>query len=230
MSAKVIPKERLTAYQRWELGGLEHAEGPEAQPAAPAAGAEESVAAMLPTAEELERLQQQAWQEGFREGREEGRRAGLAAGLQEGRGHVERLKRLIEEADAAVLRQDDQVAREVLELALAVARQMLRTTLKVDRRAILGVVREAINTLPSLTGHTRLVVHPAFAATLREWLGQEHPHLSWKVVEDGELEPGGFRVENAHSELDASMPVRWREIVANLGVDSAWLESSETPP
>jgi len=230
VNPKVIPKEQLTAYQRWELGGLEQADGRKPEAAAATPDPEESVTVTLPTAEELERLQQQAWQEGFREGREEGRRAGLAAGLQEGRGHVERLKRLIEEADTATLHQDDQVAREVLELALAVARQMLHTTLKVNRRAILGVVREAIAMLPSLVGHTRIVVHPAFAAILREWLGHEHPHLSWKVVEDDEMEPGGFRVESAHSELDASMQVRWREVVSNLVSDSEWLDSSETPP
>jgi flagellar biosynthesis/type III secretory pathway protein FliH len=46
---------------------------------------------------------------------------------------------------------------------------------------------------------------------VREWLAQEHGHLSWKVVSDPQLEPGGFRFESTYSEMDGSLRTRWRE-------------------
>lgn len=108
-------------------------------------------------------------------------------------------------------------------MALAVARQILRTGLQVKSELILPVLREALANLPTLTGHTRLLVHPQHAAFVREFLANEHAQLSLKVVEDASLEPGGFRVVNAHGELDARIETRWQDIVSALGADSAWI-------
>lgn len=227
MNGKVIPKEQLTAYQRWELGGLESRQDPAVEAAAEAAPQVAATVA-LPTAEQLERLHQEAWQEGYRLGHEEGYKAGYEAGhetgLQDARVHVERLRLLADAMDADRLRQDEQLAREVVELAIGIAQQVVRTSLKVKPMLILALVREALANLPALSGHTRLVVHPQHAAFIRECLANEYAHLPWKVVEDVSLEPGGFRVENAHSEMDARMEVRWREIVSALGTDASWLD------
>lgn len=226
MNGKVIPKEQLTAYQRWELGGLESRQEPSDQAAEPAP--QTAIPVALPTAEQLERLHQEAWQEGYRLGREEGHKAGYEAGhetgIQDARVYVERLKLLADAMDADRLRQDEQLAREVVELAMHIAQQVVRTSLKVKPMLILAVVREALANLPALSGHTRLVVHPQHAPFVRDCLANEYAHLSWRVVEDPAIEPGGFRVENAHSEMDARMEVRWREIVSALGTDASWLD------
>ncbi len=223
MSGKVIPKEQLTAYQRWELGGLDSgAPSPLWEEAGETP--EVSSGVTLPTAEELERIHQQAWQEGYRLGQEEGRKAGYEAGMQEARSHVERLRLLAEAMDLARLRQDEQLAREVLHLALAVAQQVVRVSLKLKPELILAVVREALANLPALTGHTRLLVHPEHAAQVREMLAHDYAHLNWRVVEDPAMERGGFRLENAHSEMDARMETRWQEIVTALGADPTWLD------
>ena len=57
MSSKSIPKEQLSAYQRWELSAFDQ----------PGAGVK------LPTADEIQRIQQQAYQEGFAAGMKDGR-------------------------------------------------------------------------------------------------------------------------------------------------------------
>ncbi|MFN3593614.1 MAG: flagellar assembly protein FliH [Thiobacillaceae bacterium] len=230
MTGKIIPKEQLTAYQRWELGGLDTPDGSQGPGAAEPVTSEEDGPVSLPTAEELERLHQAAWQEGYRLGLEEGRREGFAAGSVEARAYVERLKALAEAFDAERLRQDEALAQEVLALALAVARQILRTGLQVRPELILPVLREALANLPTLTGHTRLLVHPQHAALVREFLASEHVHLSWKVVEDASLEPGGFRIENAHGELDARIETRWQDIVKALGADTAWIDRTAVQP
>lgn len=224
MTAKVIPKEQLTAYQRWELNAFREAgeaedgvEVAEAEPTGPPA-------LVLPTAEDIERIHREAWAEGFSMGKEEGRQAGLEEGKLAGAEYTERLRAFTEALETERTRADGEVAEEVLELALAIARQVIRATLRVKPELMLELVREALLNLPSLSGHTRVVVHPDNADLVREWLAHEHNHLGWKVLEDPHMEPGGFRFDNPHSELDATLPTRWQEIVSCLGSETEWLE------
>lgn len=227
--SKVIPKEKLTAYQRWELAPFDEA-GRTTSPAdmtgegAGVAMDEARGQVTFPTAEALERLQQEAWQEGFNLGQEEGRKAGFEAGRQDGEKYARQLRHLAEALETDRLRQDEEVAQEILALAIAVAQQMVGATLSVKPELILSTIREALLSLPTLSGHHRIVVHPDDAQMVRDWLEQEHNHLSWKIVEDPQLEPGGFKFESAHSELDASMKARWREIAECLGASTEWLE------
>ncbi|TCJ16287.1 flagellar assembly protein FliH [Parasulfuritortus cantonensis] len=218
MASPVIPKESLTAYQRWELLGFD--ESPAAKPAA----AEEKLPMALPTAEELERMHQQAAQEGFKIGHEEGYKVGYEAGRAAAAAVAAQLAALADALDQEGVRQDEAIAAELLDLALAVARQMVRTSLRVKQGMIQEIVREAMTALPSLTGHLRILAHPDDVEPLREFMETEHAHFSFKVVADSRIERGGFRIESSHSEVDARLPVRWREIVDCLGSDAEWLE------
>lgn len=227
MTAKVIPKEQLTAYQRWELNSFqEGAADPGETDTGPV---DDRPVLILPTAEDLERLHQEAWAEGYRMGMEEGRQAGFQQGRQEGARYVEQLRLLAEALEAERVRSDAEVAGEVLELALAVARQVIHAALRVKPELMLEMVREALMNLPALSGNTRVVVHPDNAAVVRDWLAQEHPHLGWKVLEDPQMEPGGFRFDNPHSELDATLPTRWQEVVSCLGSETEWLDLGPKP-
>lgn len=227
--SKVIPKEQLTAYQRWELaafddGSLAASRRP---PHAPETEQESSrppePQVVLPTAEEIEHLHQEAWQEGYQLGLEEGRKAGLAASQEAGERYLRELQALVTALEGGQLRQDQEVANEVLELALVMARQILRSALQVKPELILDAIREALNTLPTLNGHYKIITHPDSAQAVRDWLAHEHGHLSWKVVEEAQMEPGDFRFESAYSDLDGSIKQRWLELTSCLGADASWL-------
>jgi flagellar assembly protein FliH len=231
--SKVIPKEQLTAYQRWELAAFEesdawstpHARHPataESEPAAePPPEPEEKV--VLPTAEDIEQLHQEAWQEGYQLGLEEGRKAGFATGQEESERHIDEIKTLVSALEGGLVRQDQEVAREVLELALVMARQILRSALEIKPELILDAISEALKTLPSLNGHHKIITHPDSAQIVRDWLAHEHGHLSWKVTEDAKIEPGSFRFESAYNELDGSIEARWLELTRCLGSETSWL-------
>lgn len=225
--SRVIPKEQLTAYQRWELGNIDPAHGeppPPVEEAPPPEPEPETLLSVpLPTAEDIERIQREAWREGHDLGREEGRKAGYEEGYQTGEADAERLRQLAEALEVERTRQDEAIAREVLELALNVAQQILRATIQANPKSILVVIREALQSLPTLSGHHKVVVHPEDVAVVNDWLAREHGHLSWKVVEDEQLSRGGFRFESAHNELDASLETRWREITSCLGTETTWM-------
>lgn len=223
---KVIPKEQLTAYQRWELAAFDApTDAAGAPPPAPATDDDPAAAIKMafPTAEDLERIHQEAWQEGFDLGKAEGHSEGFAQGRAAGEAYARQLKALAEALEVERLRQDEAIAEEVMTLALVIAQQIVGTSLKLKPELILATLREAFLALPSLTGHYRVVVHPDSARVVHDWLAQEHGHLSWKVVEDPQLAPGGFRFESAHSELDASLAARWQEVADCLGTDPRWL-------
>ncbi len=217
--SKVIPKEQLTAYQRWELAQFE--EGGAAHGRVRAVNESASAKVVLPTAEEVESLHQEAWRQGHELGLEEGRKAGYAEGM---KAAVRLLAALVDTLDGARLRQDEEIAREVLALALTVAQQVVRKAIQVKPDLLLEALRDALLTLPVLNGHQKIAVHPDHVELVRDWLVHEHGHLSWKVLADPKLDPGSFRFESSHSELDGSLRARWREITECLGVDDdTWL-------
>jgi len=118
---------------------------------------------------------------------------------------------------------DEQVAHELLGLSLDIARQVLYQALKVNPELMLGVVREAIGTLPHVNQGAHLVLHPDDAALVRERMGEQLTHSGWKIFEDARVERGGARIETANSQIDASLETRWNRVVAALGQDTTWL-------
>lgn len=201
MSSNIIPKEQLSAYQRWELNSLDGS----ARTTVP-----------LPTAEEVENTHQQAYQEGF------------AAGYREGKVKVDaelaRLAQLMSALDRSLNQFDEALTQNLLSLALDVAKQMLREALRVRPELILPVIREAVSSLPQASQHPHLKLHPEDAALVRSLMADELNHFHWKLIEDGRVERGGCRVETTNSEIDATVENRWKRILAALGSEGAWLE------
>lgn len=202
MSSKLIPKEQLSAYQRWELDSLDETPVTNAVP--------------LPTAEEVENIHRQAHQEGY------------AAGYQEGRAQANaelaRLTQLLSSLDGALTNFDEELTQNLLSLALDVARQLLREALKIRPELIVPVIREAVNSLPPASQHPHLRLNPEDASLVRTLLADELNHFHWKIVEDNRIERGGCRVETPNSEIDATLESRWRRILSALGQDASWLE------
>lgn len=197
-SNKTIPKEQLSAYQRWELNTFD-------QP---------SDGVKLPTANEIQRIQQQAYQEGF------------AAGMKDGRAEAQSIAHQMQALMAALNQSMQQfeitMAQEIMDLALDIARQMVRTVLEVKPEIVLAVVREAIESLPQVNQNPVLILHPADALLVREMLSHDYQESVWRVVDDPHMERGGCRVETSAAEIDANMESRWQRIVAALGSDVSW--------
>ncbi len=199
MSDAAVAPENLTAWQRWEAPNL-------------LTSGSRTREVALPTAVQIEEIQRQAREEGFRSGHAEG----LQKALQENR----RLAGLIGALEAQI---DEQVARELLDLSLDIARQMLHQALKVKPELMLGVVREAIATLPHYNQGAHLILHPDDANLVRERMGEQLTHSGWKIFDDARIERGGARLETANSQIDASLETRWNRIMAALGQDTSWL-------
>ena len=218
--SKIVPKEELSAYQRWELGGL--GERIELPPATPPAGLPDAAktpstaepAFVMPTAADLEALEEQARAEGYA--------AGYAEGRAQADAEAARLRGLADDLAGTAKRAEEELAEAVMKLALGVARQVIRERLRAKPELLLGVVREALQSLPMVNEHPRLVAHPADAALLRAYLDEDSALHGWRLHEDETVTPGGCRLETAYSEIDAGLEARWQRALAAIGREGAW--------
>lgn len=210
MSNVIIPKENLTAWQRWELGSFEQ------KPAAPGAQ-QKKAAGRLPTADDIERIHRDAHKQGYDAGYEEGTARARMEAL--------RLHTLVEQMDAAFGALDQQVAEELLALALAIARQVVRQSIAARPTVILEVVREALAQLPHQ--HAALYLHPEDASLVRSYLGDQLAHLGHRILEEAGVARGGLRMEAGGSHLDASVETRWRRVIEGIGANSEWVEPAQ---
>ena len=197
--SKIIPKEELDAIENWSLPEVNVARKSEA-------------AARPLTARQIEELQQQARDEGF----QIGRREGLEAGKKEIRARVHELDALMQTLAKPLEQIDTQVEQDLVQLALAVARQLVRRELKTDPGQVLAVVREAMAALPLAARNVRLHLHPEDAALVRETLSMSDNERSWKIIEDPVLSRGGCKVSSDTSQIDASVERRLHTVIANV--------------
>lgn len=235
-----ISKEFQSAYQRWEMTSFgDERPSAQAQRAAEVAAAARAYepppppqpAVQLPTAEELEAIRAAAREEGYAEGLDAGQAEGHAAGYEEGLAlgraeaaeELEHLRQLATTFGDAVTQADDAISNDVLELALHLARGMVRTAFDVKPDLILPVVREAIDYLPNLQQPALLMLHPEDALIVKSGIGHELDKSGWRIVEDETIARGGCRVDTASNQIDAQIGSRWQRLTHALGKDLDWL-------
>jgi flagellar assembly protein FliH len=90
------------------------------------------------------------------------------------------------------------VERELLTLAMALARQIVRRELKADPTQIIGIIREAIAALPVAAREVRVHLHPEDAAVVREHLAPTESERAWAIVEDPVMARGGCQITTGH--------------------------------
>jgi flagellar assembly protein FliH len=165
----------------------------------------------------LERVEQDCQQRvqashaaGVREGEVAGRQQ-AAAELQPAMG---RLARSIEEMAGLRAGFRREAEADLIALAIAIARRVLRRELAVDPEALHGLVLAALEKLQSQEIH-RVKAHPSHVAMLAACL-QTAGGSAVEVVADMACEPGGVVFETARGNLDASVESQLREIERGL--------------
>jgi flagellar assembly protein FliH len=157
-------------------------------------------------------LQAEAHKEAFEQGLAEGREAGRA----EVRAQVDRLAGMFYDLARPFEVLDAEVERELLTLAMALARQIVRRELKTDPTQIIGIIREAIAALPVAAREVRVHLHPEDATVVRENLAPTESERAWAIVEDPVMARGGCQITSATSRIDARLESRVGAILSEL--------------
>ncbi|OUE42076.1 flagellar assembly protein FliH [Billgrantia desiderata SP1] len=232
MSERATGAERHASWRRWQMDELQ-AEQPEEnarQALDPAVEARrrEAFQRQAELKALREKVMQEAREEGYRAGFEEGRQAGHAQGLDEGRLEAQKeleqqvrdtvapLKPLAEQFSNALEQLDDEIANDLVELALATGHQLAGEALKARPRQVLELIGALLHTEPPLVGQQRLWLHPLDHKLVEEHLGVELAAAGWKLQPDTQLTRGGCRVTSANGELDATWETRWQAVKSQV--------------
>lgn len=232
-------KNNLTAWERWELASFEDDAPPRNHPLSARREEEPEPEVHIPTAEEIEQIHQQAYENGLEEGKAAGHKEGYEAGFEAGKTAGEKegrqageeasqqLLAVAQKLDAALGELDAQVAEELTALALQVAQEVLRQTLSLNPATVVTVVRDALGHLPHQ--HANIYLHPTDAGLVREYAGDQLSHAGHRIHEDSRLQRGDVLIEAGGAQVDATLASRWRRVVATLGRDLPWDGSRPEP-
>jgi flagellar assembly protein FliH len=195
----------LTAWERWELANFD-IETPSAN------GEEAGHPALELEHQEADRVREEARRDGYQ--------AGYAAGQAAAQAEANRLASAASSLTQALAEFDQQVADELVALAMEIARQVVRGELSARQDVILNVVHEALSQLPHQ--HATVFLHPDDASLVRSYAGDTLAHAGHRVLEEPRLNPGDCLLESGSSQVDATLATRWRRVIETLGLTDAW--------
>lgn len=153
----------------------------------------------------------QARRAGFEEGQAAARR-----NLEETyRQALERAARATAELAGLRRRLRQQAEEDLVRLAVAIARRILRRELSTDPQALLGLVKAALERIDAREV-LRLRVHPEDARTIESSFADLGVPERIEVLADRRLERGALVVETERGELDGSVETQLAEIERGL--------------
>ncbi len=153
----------------------------------------------------------QARRAGFEEGEAAARRS-----LEEAyREALQRAARATAELAGLRRRLRQQAEEDLVRLAVAIARRILRRELSTDPQALLGLVKAALERIDAREV-LRLRVHPEDARTLESSFADLGVPERIEVLADRRLERGALLIETERGELDGSVDTQLAEIERGL--------------
>ncbi|MER2492215.1 flagellar assembly protein FliH [Catenovulum sediminis] len=193
------------------------------------------------TIEELEAIRQAAYEEGFAEGKEEGfvkgeaegKEQGYQAGFEAGKeaGHQEGLEsgtsimeekadiwnQLIQQLDNPLQKMDENVEKELLQLAVALAKAVINTELQTNDSIILQSIKQAVEKLPFNTKQCQIFVNPEdYETVINQYTTAEIERRNWHVSADPNISRGSVEIQTELTSITYTIEDRVREVFAQL--------------
>ena len=177
----------------------------------PIAGRDSTVASALLTSEEMAQLHQDAYSNAYADAHAQ---ASREAQIESARRAVA-FQHLCDGLARPLAEIDDEVVERVAELAVSIARHLVRRELKTHPGEVIGLVREAMRQLPFATRCARIHLHPEDAALVQQALnlGSES---GWQLEADPLVTRGGCIVNTESSRIDAQVESRIAAIAAKM--------------
>jgi len=221
MANSNIPKEQQSAYERWEMASfsdLDHRGR-----GMVAGGQPKKKEAPSPNAADIALVFEATRKDAYNKGMQEGFAAGMAQAKELAQAEREQFLTLMNAFSHALESSDEQIAEDVLSLALDIAKSMLKIKLNVDEKVLLPVVLDAIHYLPQIQRPARILVHHDDMHLLRAHMADEIANDHWQIHEDSSIERGGCLVETGANQVDATNATRWKRITEALAQNNDWL-------
>ncbi len=165
------------------------------------------------TTEEIERLQKEAFNKAVKEGHEKGLQQGLQQGLEDSA----KLKNIFNFLQSPLDELDKQVENELTDLALLIAKLLLKKECEVDAEHIQKLIHDSLEYLPVKTRDITVHLNAADVA-LFDKSDVDIKKQSWKHIVDNSVQQGGCIIESSTSHIDATVEARVQQLVDQLSV------------
>ena len=160
---------------------------------------------------QLAALERDAFAKGFAQGE----RAGLEAAGQRGEAMLRRLTETLGELTVVRDRMIHQTERQMVELALAIAKRIVNREVAIDRDLLIAMARVALDRLGEAAHITVRLSPDDFAVTGAAQMAQL-AGSNVEVVADARISRGGCRVDSDLGVLDAGIETQLQEVARAL--------------
>ncbi|MET1255044.1 FliH/SctL family protein [Aliikangiella maris] len=154
-------------------------------------------------AQELQAIRDAAYQEGFNQGKDEGLQNGQALIQQQS----QLLQQVITQLANPVEQCGEKTQQQLVQLAFAIARQIVRRELQQDPAQLIAIIREALRLLPVGSQNIVIALHPEDATIVSQALNidDQDESANWQIKTDPSVEKGSAQVTTENSKVDASI-------------------------
>lgn len=224
--SRFIPGEQLDSVARWDFDAVDY-DGLRLHE-------QEIEQARAAEQQRLEQARQDGHAEGFAQGREHGRNETLLEAQRQmeaflanqGEASARQLAALLTQARAELDAAQEHAAQEVLELACALAREVLRHEIASNPNALLPVLREGLSGLFDDSRNITVKLNPIDLDMLQDTLRAEFPNLALAFQAEPAMARGGCQIESAGTVIDGTLQTRWARAVGRLGRQLPWDEEA----
>lgn len=216
--ARFIPREEVGKFAAWTPGSFGATGGATAQPqAAAAAPTAESAAAQAHAA------RQSGYQDGYRDGLValDGFKQSYAQQI------TAQVGLIAQNFQARLDALEAGLAAQVAEVAIALARQVLRSEIAQRPELVAGVAQEALAATLVAAKQIAVHVHPDDHALIGQQAGEALAARGARLVADPALTRGGVVVDSEVGVIDASVEARWRRATAAMGRGSEFADTDD---
>jgi len=211
---------------------------------------EEPEEILPPTAEEIEAIRKAAYEEGFLQGLEDGQikgheeglakgqeegvkqgyEQGLTEGLQEGREIIEQQlaqwQSLNESLQSPLILVEEQLERELTQLAVALARSVVRTEVQLNQNVVFEALKSGLKVLPIRESQYQIHLHPEDIILIKQHFSEaEIEQHNWVLVEAVQQSRGGCEIITDSNAVDVSIERRVREVLDKFLMEQGLMDS-----
>ncbi|MCA0175515.1 MAG: flagellar biosynthesis protein [Proteobacteria bacterium] len=223
--SRFIPREELADFAAWQPGAVHAPAKPSAEPAPPPPPTPEELLAKVPA--RLTAARDAGYHDGHRDGL-----AALDAAKRQFALHTSaQMQQLMASWSVQLDALEAQMALAVTDVAMRLARQVLRSELTQTPEHVTTVAREAVAAVMLSARHLRVALHPDDLPLVQA--GAETDLAARGVVlhADGSLARGGCVVSSDIGQVDARIEPRWQQAAQAMGSALPWMgEAEEAAP
>jgi flagellar assembly protein FliH len=205
-----------TAKEIEEIRAAAHAEGfSQGQQEGHAQGAETGLA--------------KGHEEGFVKGLEEGTTQGLATGEEQVQQHLGSWVSLLESIQAPVATVEQELEKELVLLAVSLAKGVIRSEVKTNTDLIFQALSEGLKALPIQEKHYQIHLHPNDIELVNNHFSPEEiTKHRWDFIESPELSAGGCEIVTQSNAVDITVERRVKDVIDKFLLEQGLSHISES--